>query len=78
MNVRNRAHSNGEKIQQLHGPMTPKTFCGVLVENADKIKHIACVVQWDDDDDSTTVHSTQMTEANLAWLKHVFNEDLFD
>ena len=36
-------------LRQLRaGETTPQTFCGMLLENADEMEAIACVVTWKD------------------------------
>lgn len=65
--------SKGRKIHQLHGPTRPKTFAGMLVEKADQIVDIACVIHWKDG--STNVSSTSMSLGDAAWLDYVFRKD---
>jgi hypothetical protein len=67
------------KIHTLPGqPTSPKAFCGMLVEHADDIEHIACVIQWKRDvkgepTNLTNVAATEMPLINAVWLKHVFD-----
>lgn len=57
---------------------TPRVFIERLVEHADKIEAIACVVQWNKDENGNphreaSVFSTQMTLELAAWLRFVFD-----
>ncbi len=63
----------GQKIVMLRGPSTPKVFAGHLVEHADDIEQIACVIQWKNG--HTTVNSTSMQMVDAAWLDYVFRAD---
>lgn len=69
------------KIHTLPGqPTSPKTFCGMLLEHADDIEHIACVIQWKRDDKGepsniTNVAATAMPMSAAVWLKYVFDLD---
>jgi hypothetical protein len=65
------------KIAMLPGvATTPPVFLAHLQENADKIRHIACVVQWKQRDDRTEAFWTPMSISDLVWLRHVFNRDM--
>lgn len=62
------------KVQQISGQATtPKTFAGILVEHADEIEQIACVIHWKSGD--TSVNWVQMTLGEAAWLNYVFARD---
>ena len=52
---------------------TPETFCAMLAEQGKQMKHIACVVLWDDD--TTEVFNTKMKNSDIAWLRYVFDQD---
>lgn len=61
-------------IHQLRpGETTPDTFCGMLLQNADEMEHIACVVQWKSG--KTDVFQTMMTDGDVAWLRWVFDQE---
>ena len=52
---------------------SPKAFAGMLVENADRIEHMACVIHWKDG--VTNTANTVMTLGDAAWLDYIFRED---
>jgi len=61
-------------IQQLRaGETTPKTFCGMLVEHSDEMKHIACVITYKDG--TSAVFNTTMTDFEKAWMRWCFDQD---
>ena len=63
------------KIETLRGPTSPKTFAGILVEHADEIEDVVCVIRWKDDPHKgyTGVYSTKMQMTDATWLAYVFN-----
>jgi hypothetical protein len=74
---------SGRKVLPIGGgrPTSPNAFCAMLYAHAEDIEHIACVIQWKRNEKGepsnlTTVAATQMTIAELVWLKHVFDADI--
>jgi hypothetical protein len=64
-------------------PTSPKTFCGMLLERADEIDHIACVIQWNRDADGkettlTNIANTKMTLGQKAWMKYCFDDQFME
>ena len=59
--------------QLFSGQTTPKTFCGMLVEQSDEIENIACVIHWKDG--NTTIANTTMKNEDKAWFRWVFDQD---
>lgn len=65
----------GSKITMIKGSSTPEVFCAQLLEMADKVEHIACVVQFKKEYSSTEVFSTTMSSDSMTWLRWVFDQD---
>lgn len=61
------------KITMIKGDDTPAVFCARLLEAAEDIENIACVVEYKDG--KTCVHSTTMNKGSLAWLRWIFDQD---
>lgn len=68
-------------IRTLPGQKTsPRAFCGMLLELADDIEHIACVIQWKRNAQGepttfTNTASTEMTLGQAAWLRWIFDQE---
>lgn len=62
------------KIQMLPGQATtPEVFVATLMDQAHLIKHIACVIEWNDEGGArTNTAHTHMTCNERAWMKAVF------
>ena len=61
------------KVQMLKGHTTPPVFCAKLMEVSEEIKHIACVVSYENGE--SHVVSTTMKNEDIAWLRWVFDQD---
>lgn len=65
--------SDKSKVTMLKGNTTVPVFCAKLMECADEIESIACVVKYKNKD--TYVHHTAMPDGDMAWFRWCFDQD---